>query len=128
MDFHCLTGRGILEALTGALPTGSGGRRIMIAPTLESRAENDRRANTHEVNAGPTGACGEQQRAYRDGDGSEPENDRAPHQALAFSSTTAVPYATISLMVWPISAESKRIMTMALACMSVAFLTMRSTA
>jgi hypothetical protein len=46
----------------------------------------------------------------------------------ALSSTAAVPYATISLIVWPISAESNRIITTAFACLSFAFFTRRSTA
>src|SRR6185437_8025833 len=129
MDFHGLTRRGILEALAGTLPTGAGGRRIMIAPTLEGGAENDRRANAQEIKAGSARPRSkEQERARRDRDDAQAENDRPQHHPPAFSSTTAVPYATISLMVCPISAESNRIMTIALACMREAFLTIRSTA
>src|ERR1700758_208033 len=55
----------------------------------------------------------------------EPDR-KADHRAGSI--TAAVPYATISLMVLPISALSKRIMTIAFAPIAVAFCTMRSSA
>ena len=45
-----------------------------------------------------------------------------------FSAITAVPYASTSLMFWPISLESNRIMTIALAPIAEAFTTRRSMA
>src|SRR5215470_14318813 len=49
-------------------------------------------------------------------------------QDVTGSMTTAVPYATISLIVSPISDESNRIMITALAPLAVALVTMRSMA
>src|SRR6185312_6071141 len=104
------------------------GTRFLIAPALEDSAENDRCSNADEIDSRSPPTRLDEQRARCDRDDARCKDQCPQHQALAFSSTTAVPYATISLMVCPISAESNRIMMMALACMSAAFLTMRSTA
>src|SRR4029077_7151319 len=91
-----------------------------VAPALEQRADEHERAQQQYLPTGhrktgnyePNTDTGKNYR-HRSYDG--PQHDQA-----AASSTTAVPYATISLIVWPISAESNRIMTIALACMRFA--------
>jgi len=101
---------------------------MTVAPALEQRADEDDHAQAQYLPAGLMNSvdyeadtdAGEK-RSRRDYHGSQ-------HDQAAGSSTTAVPYATISLIVWPISAESNRIMTMAFACIRLALRTIRSTA
>jgi hypothetical protein len=127
--FNRVSGRRIDKSLTRPLPMIRGRLLdVTVPPALEQRADKDDHADsqhlpTRRVNpAGyeaDTDTCEERCRRNHD----SPQHDQA-----AGSSTTAVPYATISLIVWPISAESNRIMTMALACMRVALRTILSTA
>ncbi len=128
-DFNGLPGRGIDELLISPLPVAI--RRLLdatVTPALEQRADEDDRAEGQHLPAGRTNPRGYE----ADTDACEECchcNHRSPqHDQVADSSTTAVPYATISLIVWPISDESNRIMTMALACMRLALRTIRSTA
>src|SRR6185437_2195509 len=125
-------GFGIDEAFAGVGPVriGPAVAYRFVAPTLdrqrddqEQPADDELRQEQCERTANQQRDGGDQQQDCTD----HVERDRQ-HARQAFSITTAVPYATISLMVWPISDESKRIITTAFAPIACAFCTIRSVA
>ena len=99
-----------------------------VSPALEQRADEDDHADGQRLPARRVNSAGYEADTDAREDRCRRNHDSPQHDQAADSSTTAVPYATISLIVWPISAESNRIMTMALACMRLALRTIRSTA
>src|SRR6185369_14761827 len=119
----------IYEAFAGGLPLAvERGVSVVVAPAFEQRCEHNDRARYQRLYAPEGNTFNAQISPERQQHASEDQHRRAQHDQLTASSTTAVPYATISLIVWPISEESKRIITMPFACMILAFLTIRSTA
>src|SRR5690349_4043628 len=99
----------------------------MLVVPLAQDPDDHQAPHDQRLDAGKRHARQNEGGADRGHDPRDDEHSRAQHQ-LTGSRTTAVPYATISLMTLPISDESKRIITIAFACMSLAFFTMRSTA
>src|ERR1700761_4585812 len=112
------------------LPLDTRWRRVLaIAPAFKGGAEEHQDGNDQQLQARNPDMAAHEQQAHHCQQQCDAEHESAPHDAYGSGSMmTAVPYATTSLIVWPISEESKRIMTMALACMMRAFFTMRSTA
>jgi len=98
--FNGVPGRGIDKLLIGPLPVAIG--RLLdaaVAPAFEQRADEDDQAKGQRLPARYMNSEGDQDDTDAREDSCHRNHDSSQHGQAAGSRTTAVPYATISLIV-----------------------------